>query len=56
MRVLELNRTAFQEEVVQPDPFLQGSGSGWNGFGMHHVSAEQLHDGSWVAAVDGNSR
>lgn len=55
MRVLELSATTFQEELAAPDPFLQGVGSGWNGFGMHHVSAERLSDGSWVAAVDGNS-
>lgn len=54
-KVTKLNLHEFEEEILKPDPFLSGSGSGWNGFGMHHVSAEQLSDGSWVAVVDGNS-
>lgn len=55
LRVVELTPEIFREQIVLPDPFLQGSDVGWNGFGMHHVSAEQLSDGAWVAAVDGNA-
>lgn len=55
LRVIELTPESFREQIVKPDPLLQGSGAGWNGFGMHHVSAESLSDGTWVAAVDGNA-
>ena len=27
----------------------------WNGMRMHHVDAHALHDGTWVAAIDGDS-
>jgi hypothetical protein len=56
LRVAELTPKTFREQIVEPDPFLKGGGVGWNGFGMHHVSAERLPDGTWVAAVDGNAR
>jgi hypothetical protein len=55
LRVVELTPKTFREELAQSDPFLQGTGIGWNGYGMHHVSAEQLSDSTWVAAVDGNT-
>jgi hypothetical protein len=53
-RVSVLNQEEIREELVSPDPILSGTGSGWNGFGMHHISPERLADGTWVAAVDGN--
>jgi len=53
-RVIVLNKNEIKEEIVLPDPILSGTGSGWNGFGMHHISPERLADGTWVAAVDGN--
>lgn len=56
MRVTRLDEEGFEEvPVADRDPFLSASGVGWNGFGMHHVSAKRLSDGSWVAAVDGNA-
>ena len=53
-KVSVLNQREFEEESVPPDPLLTGAGYGWNGFGMHHISAERLADGTWIAAVDGN--
>ena len=53
-RVMGLNKDEIKEEIVLPDPILSGTGSSWNGFGMHHISALRLADGTWVAAVDGN--
>ncbi len=55
MRVNQLDLKNFSEEPLLPDPLLRESGQGWNSFGMHHISPVRLPNGSWVAAVDGNS-
>jgi len=54
MQVRRLTTKEFHEEPLSPDPLLSGSGTGWNGFGMHHISPVHAPDRSWVAAVDGN--
>jgi hypothetical protein len=54
LEVRALTTTSFEERPSAPDPLLEGDGSGWNSYGMHHISPVQLPDGSWVAAVDGN--
>ncbi len=36
LRVVELTSKTFREDLLEPDPFMQGSREGWNGFGMHH--------------------
>lgn len=56
VKVLSMDLTSYHEGLLTPDPFLSEGRSGWNSFGMHHISALQREDGSWVAAVDGNSR
>lgn len=56
VRINKLSPTEYQEEISQPDPILREGQSSWNSFGMHHLSAVQRRDGTWVAAVDGNSR
>jgi hypothetical protein len=53
---------AFQVDVLTPDeyeehefeesPVLQGSGSGFNEKGMHHIDAHHVGD-TWIASVDG---
>jgi hypothetical protein len=55
LRVVQLDTGSFGEEIVEPDPLLTGAGDGWNGYGMHHISAVQQPDNSWVAAVDGSA-
>jgi hypothetical protein len=55
VKVKKLSANAYDEEVMQPDPLLREEQSGWNSYGMHHLSAVRLQDGRWVAAVDGNA-
>jgi len=50
--VTELTPTRYVEREL-PGPTLAGSGQGWNARGMHHLDAQQLPDGRWLAAVDG---
>ncbi len=51
----KLTLTEYEERPVKV-PFLEGSGSGWNALGMHHIDAHRLPDGSWIAAVDGHRK
>ena len=48
-----LTAETYKDRQVGPDPMLTGSGTGWNGGGMHHVDAHRVGPGQWVAAVDG---
>ena len=48
-----LTAEIYKDCQVGPDPILGGSGSGWNGGGMHHVDAHQVAPEHWIAAVDG---
>lgn len=52
--ITTLTRDAYADQPCAAEPILRASGSGWNGAGMHHVDAQQLPDGSWIAAVDGH--
>jgi hypothetical protein len=70
LRVLELTPTDFREEVALTRPLvcvhnlaclsdrvqLEGSrqAGAWNEGRMHHIDPQQLPDGSWIAAVDGD--
>jgi len=49
----ELTPTNFREQELNPSPVLQGSGSGWNESGMHHLDPHLQQDGQWIACVDG---
>jgi hypothetical protein len=56
VRALEITRLSVQEyEQREIDPVLVfGPGTGlWNRRGMHHVDAQRLDDGRWIACVDG---
>ena len=48
-----LTAETYTDRQVGPEPMLRGSGTGWNGGGMHHVDAHLIAPGRWVAAVDG---
>jgi hypothetical protein len=50
--ITELTPQTYREEPLE-GTVLAGSGTGWNRDGMHHLDAQQLVDGSWLAAVDG---
>jgi len=53
MEVLRLSETDYQEVETESSPVLKGSRKGWNAIAMHHMDAQQMADGSWVACVDG---
>lgn len=55
MRVRDISVHTFVEDIVEPEPLLAGGAEGWKSYGMHHISPLMMPDGSWVAAVDGNS-
>lgn len=48
-----LTPTTYSEQTIGPSPILEGSGTGWNAVGMHHLDAHRLADGQWLACVDG---
>lgn len=54
--ILTLTPEAYEERELAESPVLEGSGSGWNGFAMHHVDAHRLPSGKWIACVDGRAR
>jgi hypothetical protein len=51
-RITELSLTDYAEQRILPDVLEPGRET-WRSRGMHHIDAQQLEDGSWVAAVDG---
>lgn len=52
-RICKLTALEYQEAEISEKPFLQGSGTGWNARGMHHIDLLELPDGSWIGALDG---
>lgn len=53
--ISQLTDVAYQERPIGSQPFLAGTGGGWNEARMHHVNAHRLESGRWIAAVDGAS-
>jgi hypothetical protein len=53
--VTELTPTGYAEREVRERPILAAGTAAWNAGGMHHVDAHRLHDGRWIAAVDGRA-
>lgn len=49
--ILELSPTQYREREM--GRVLSGGDASWNAGGMHHLDAHRLHDGSWIACVDG---
>lgn len=54
--VVELSPRTYRERPLQAEPILGPSSRGWNALGMHHLDAQPLADGSWLAAVDGRAQ
>lgn len=52
VEVTELTPTRYAENI-KPRPLFTGDREVWNANGIHHLSAVQLSDGSWLGAVDG---
>lgn len=56
VRALEIDHLStrgYAEHELAESPILEGSGSGWNALGMHHVELLPQPDGRWSAIVDG---
>jgi len=56
VRALEIERLdleGYHERELPESPLLGPSGAGWNGKCMHHWDPHRMHDGSWIACVDG---
>jgi hypothetical protein len=51
--ITTLTTTGYAERPASPSPVLAGSGTGWNATRMHHVDAQEVAPGRWVASVDG---
>jgi hypothetical protein len=51
--ITELTMTRYCERAVGERPVLAASASEWNACGMHHIDPHSLHDGRWIACVDG---
>jgi hypothetical protein len=54
MVVDTLSPTEFAEHPADRDPLFAPHGAHWARNGMHHISAVQREDKTWVAAIDGN--
>jgi len=54
--ITKLTRDEYQERPLENNPLLKDSGTGWNGLGMHQISASPVNRGRWIAAVDGKRR
>ncbi len=55
IEMVALSPTEYLERECVESPVLQPSAGGWNSVGMHHLDANELSDGSWIAAVDGDT-
>ena len=51
--IINISPTAYSEQLVQDEPVLMASGSGWNGQAMHQLDPVQVDEDSWIASVDG---
>ena len=54
--IMTLTREEYRERPLEDNPLLKDSGAGWNGMGMHQISASPVNRGRWIAAVDGKRR
>lgn len=50
-RITEISPTTYAEKMVET-PVVEASGKGWNSDGMHHVDAQRMATGQWIAVVD----
>nr|WP_246275467.1 hypothetical protein [Brasilonema bromeliae] len=51
--ITELTTTSYQEREIEQNLVLKPTGVGWNGAGMHHIDPHFIHEGQWIACVDG---
>lgn len=56
VRAFEIDRlsvTEYAERELPSSPVLKGSGTGWNGKGMHHIDCHYIGSDDVIACVDG---
>jgi hypothetical protein len=53
MLVTKLTPQDYSEIPFSKQPFLRGSGKGWNAQRMHQCDPEKINDTTWIASVDG---
>ena len=51
--ITELSEETYAERAVAGNPVLRAGSEHWHSAGMHHLSAQEVAPGRWVAAVDG---
>lgn len=51
-KIIELTQKTYEEIPIETQ-IIKGSGSGWNGLGMHTVDPHIMEDSSVMACVDG---
>jgi len=51
--ISQLTQSQYAETEIEQSPILTASGKGWNAAGMHHIDAQELSSGNWLACVDG---
>jgi hypothetical protein len=49
--ITTLSATEYAEKAI-PRPLVSATSSGWNAAAMHHVDAQRIGPGRWLAAVD----
>ncbi len=52
-KITELCENNYREQELNKSPILEGSGSGWNASGMHHLDMHEVCEDKWLACVDG---
>lgn len=55
LEITELTPTRYAERELPGSPVLVGGDARWNAGGMHHIDAQRMPDGRWIAAVDGRA-
>ena len=51
--ITTLTTECYAERPARELPILKPAAAGWNSTGMHHLDAQMLATGQWLACVDG---
>jgi len=50
-QITDISPTIYKEKMIDT-PLVKATSQGWNAEAMHHVDAQQIGNGKWIAAVD----
>lgn len=53
LEITDISPTTYAERLVQDEPIVQPSGSGWNEQAMHQIDPHPIAPNRWISAVDG---